>query len=425
MVAVSGHAQSSATIDSLLPQQAWQNFDQPINPETYLIRPGEKFTVSFIGTTLKPLELVVDAEGAVTDPGLGRFDLAHKTLAQTRQLLSAPLLQYFRAREIVISVAEARPISIAVTGAVRSAGTYRVYSSQTVSDVIALAGGILPGGSRRGIVFSGGADTVRVDLERALALGDPTGNPPLYSGRSVFVPTLSGQSVVIRGEVNRPGTVELAAGDDLRTVLLLAGGLRSSADTSFIHYANTTEHLRLSDSVKPGQHIVVPPSVQALQQRGIVVSGAVAQPGSLAYRADMTVDGAIAAVGGMTGVANKDRITVFRRAEDGKTLPEGTERYPMFNTPTMTLQPFDSVVVPARVGYVTVTGATSGSRFLPFAAGQTAGAYIDAAGGVPKTALRVSIKRLNRVTGMRLDIRAGDMVADGDELVVSWEGGDQ
>ena len=142
-------------------------FDQPIDPDKYLIRPGERLVVTPVGGGILPVVLVVDPEGRIIDPKMGVVDVFGKTLTQIRSILASPLSQQYRAERIVVSVEGPRVVPIKVTGAVNYPGTFSAATSQRVSDIIKLAGGLKSSGSTRHIQFLGGPKPIRVDFELA------------------------------------------------------------------------------------------------------------------------------------------------------------------------------------------------------------------------------------------------------------------
>ncbi len=206
----------------------------PVNPELYLIRPGDKLTITFVKSSLQPLSLKVDPESRLVDETLGVFNLTGMTLAQTRTMLAEVLKRLYNVEEMAISISEVRSVRISITGSVRRPGSYKGFTTERVSDLIARAGGVLPDGSRRWIKFTGGPKELTVDLDRAVYLGDLDADPCLYAGTKIYIPSKSNDLVQIVGEVNDPREIELAPGDDVGLLLSLAGGVRSYADTAAI-----------------------------------------------------------------------------------------------------------------------------------------------------------------------------------------------
>ena len=75
--------------------QPWQKvasyFDQAVDADRYLMRPGDKLVVTFVKTKIASLILFVDPEGRIAHETVGVFDLAGKTLSEARAILDAAL----------------------------------------------------------------------------------------------------------------------------------------------------------------------------------------------------------------------------------------------------------------------------------------------------------------------------------------------
>jgi protein involved in polysaccharide export with SLBB domain len=134
--------------------------------------------------------------------------------------------------------AAVRP-TVSVIGAVRAPGTFELTAGLRVSDLVALAGNVLPH------VFYDEAELVRrvldersqrldvvrhrFDLRRALEGGD---DPVLVAGDRLVIRALRKDEVTVRvvGEVRFPGTYVFPAGSRITDMLAAAGGLTAAAD---------------------------------------------------------------------------------------------------------------------------------------------------------------------------------------------------
>ncbi|RME26968.1 MAG: hypothetical protein D6800_05690, partial [Candidatus Zixiibacteriota bacterium] len=133
------------------PETLVPTYSRPINASRYLIRPGEHITVTFLQSELEPLLLVVNPEGKIVDRRLGELTVAGKTLQKARDQLTAHLSDLFNVPGFVVSVGSPYKVTIPITGEVAEPGQYSAFTSQRVSDIIALAGGLSPRASRRHI----------------------------------------------------------------------------------------------------------------------------------------------------------------------------------------------------------------------------------------------------------------------------------
>ncbi len=423
---LSGAPVSPADTAGLGIASSYRYYDQPIEPDRYLIRPGDKLSVTFINTKLPSLTFTVDPEGKIIDRTSGILDLSHTTLTEAKKILREALRKQYQADEIAITVSTPQKVSVTVHGAVAAPGLYTAYTSQRVSEVIDSAGGILPTGSHRNIVLSGGPRDIPVDLDRATYLGDFAANPCLYAGNNIYVPSKSSERVNIVGEVNFPREIELNPRDNVKLLLSLAGGITSEGDADVIEIIGVNGTRKdATQKIQAGDIIYIPSKSQKNDARSVTVFGAVSKPGKYDYREGMTVAQLLHNAGGFASNANGYRTTIFRKVETDAWKHSATERYPISHlvgnnnkVKDIPLQPSDSIYVPLKVGYVKVSGEVSQPGYFPFHEGYTAAQYIEAAGGFLPAADRKQVGILNRVSTVTSLQSPAGQVYDGDEIIV-------
>ena len=399
-------------------------FSTPINPDQYLINPGDNLVVYFIGANLDSLILTVNPEGAIVRETLGKIDLRGKTLSTARELLYESLKRNYNFEQIDISITAPRQVLITVTGAVSRPGSHLINSSQRVSDVIKLAGGILPTGSRRQIEFKGGPKTINVDLDRAEYLGELDKDPFLYSGHLVFVPGKSDQTVNVTGEINLPREIELVHGDDIATMIQLAGGFSTYADQEHIKIikADKTD----SKTLGGGDIILVPPQKLTQKESQLALFGAIKNPGYYEYSENTALENIITSAGGLEIDANKKLTTIFRKPRFDVTGRVTRLRFPIANlfttaseNSTVKLMPGDSIFIPVNVGYVKVSGEVLNPGYFPFVPGKSAQFFIDNAGGFLPTANRDQILLYNPISKISSSASPDNLAVDGNEIIVN------
>ncbi len=399
-------------------------FDEPINPNQYIVRPGEQLEVVFLGAKLPNLRLSVNIEGRLVHPELGLFDLAGRTLAQVRTDLLEPLQRLYRADEIVISVNSIYPVAIQVTGAVNRPGTYMGYTSQRVSEIIDSAGGVAPGGSTRQMSFKGGPVDIHVDLDRHEYEQDRSSNPCLYAGYQLQVPPRAGTDVQIAGAVVFPRSVELLPGENVGSLIRLAGGGLPGIDLATAYLINDTDRpLTLSTTLKAGDVVVVPSAGDLDVAPPVKLFGFVSRPGLYECTPVLTLGELLQFVGGTSSEANPHRTTVFRLLEKDGWGHRPAGRYPLSpanadQASRLILRPGDSVFVPRQVGYVSVAGLVGRVGLVPYAAGQTVEDYVRRAGGCLESEGQPDIVVSDRVSGLTSAATLRTVVRDGDLITV-------
>ncbi|MEA2030858.1 MAG: SLBB domain-containing protein [candidate division Zixibacteria bacterium] len=423
---VNAVAPPSGDSASLGMTSTYRYFDHPVDPDLYLVRPGDIFNVTFINARLSPLRLTVNPEGGIIDNTLAIYNVAGKTLTQVRLILREKLASLFNVKEIAISVSDPSKIAVNVNGAVLNPGLYTAYTSQHVSEIIDSAGGVISSGSRRLILFSGGPEDILVDIDRAQFLGDITSNPCLYAGYNVHVPSKSADRVQVVGEVNFPREIELTQGDNLDILLDLAGGLRSNGDRANVQIIRDAETLDAENvHIANGDIIFVPLLSDAAGFNDIVIFGAVNHPGRYSFTTNITLPKFIEAAGGFAENAGRNRTVLFRKAQVDEKGRYSTVRYPISceahgnkGLSDISLQPSDSVFVPVEMGYVRVRGLVRNPGYFMFVEEKDALFYIMLAGGYLPKADKELIGVYNRISDVTETHPPKTVVHDGDEVVV-------
>lgn len=404
---------------------AYRFFDSPIDPDVYLVRPGDLLRVTFVGTQIASLTLPVDPEGRIVHSNLGSFDLGGATLTEVREKLKAAFSRLYHADEIVVSATMPQRVGIQVSGSVGSPGLHLAYTSQRVSEIIDSAGAVLRSGSRRSIRLIGGPKEIQVDLDRAEYLGEPQWNPSLYAGHTVIVPPKSDRIVNVVGEVVFPREVEFVAGETVASIIRLAGGFEATADSANIRVIRGAEQLAgMETTLAPGDIVLVPIINSAAGDAPVTIFGAVARPGRYALSQSGLLSELVTTAGGFASNAAATELTVFRQVPREAVLRAG-DRYPITNLVTypqevraFTLQPGDSVFAPITVGYVKVSGEVYNPGMFPFEAGRSAAEYVKAAGGFLPAANQDKIEVFHRVSRATEPQSVGVIVHDGDEIIV-------
>jgi protein involved in polysaccharide export with SLBB domain len=215
--------------DRVPPQAASQPVDEPLDPERYVLGPGDVLELHFWGVENFRLRVAVDLEGRAFVPKVGYLSLQGKTLARAQQMMRESVARFFPRLGFGMTLTEPRTFLVQVVDDVSRPGPQPAKALDRVSTVISRAGGIGPNGSQRRIEIKRRDGTVlRADLLLYSMTGDVKHNPYVLDGDVVRVPF---QTLVatIGGGVNRPGSYELVGKADLAELVGLAGGLAPGA----------------------------------------------------------------------------------------------------------------------------------------------------------------------------------------------------
>jgi polysaccharide export outer membrane protein len=313
------------------------------------------------------------------------------------------------------------PATVYVQGEVAKPGRYPLTTNMTVADLIRVGGGLKPSADTQvadltrfqwkgEAKLSGEHDPIEID--KALS-GDPTANVPLHNGDVVTIRQLPGwndlgASISVKGEVKHPGTYGIRPGERLSSVLERAGGFQPSAypygailqrvevrelegkqqDLLILRVKNEERNLQLLPDTDPKQK-------QAKE-------AALAQ-----YQTTLTQLSAAPPLGRVA-------IRVSSNVKNWKNTAADIE-----------VRAGDTLVIPKRPDYVTVTGQVFNPTAVSYRPGKSAKWYLGQAGGPTTLANKKDIfviRADGSVIGGRKSLFAGDSLnaslRPGDAVVV-------
>jgi len=214
---------------------------RPVLPEAsglvgpdYIVGPGDVLNIDIWGSLNGTFRIEVGRNGEIVLPKIGAIQLWGQSFAQIRETIRKQIAKYYSDFEVNVSLGALRSIQVYVVGEVNQPGTYTVNALSTVLNVLHAAGGPTKQGSLRNLRLMRAGETVSpVDLYDFFLTGDRSHDVRLQSGDTVFVPVAVSQ-VGVSGEVRRPAIYELVAGENLATLLEMAGGVTAMAVTDHV-----------------------------------------------------------------------------------------------------------------------------------------------------------------------------------------------
>ncbi len=249
-----------------------------IDPKIYIVGPGDLLAINvwsavpFVNTAL------VTPEGTIIIPTVGVVEVAGKTLADVKTLVSSAVRKVYIKGDITTSLLSPRIFSVTISGVVNNPGNYYAAAVQRADQVIYQANLQSPiaasklslleeqkknlaerdevlkyyrsdeleqqplNFSLRNIkLIRQSGDTLAVDLVRYYATGNTRFDPLLLDGDRIIVPNLNleGNSLTITGAVRLQGTYEYFPGDSLSSIFEIAQGPTGSADLSQVDLYRT------------------------------------------------------------------------------------------------------------------------------------------------------------------------------------------
>lgn len=326
-------------------------FEGPIDPEKYVVGPGDQLTLQVIGTLESSLTITISPEGIAQIPTVGQVNVVNKKLAEVERLIVNIAKPRYPNAELKVTLLKARLFYASVAGAVVRPGRYMVSAASRVSDLLEMAGGakwdltppdttqegkvILPPfeiAPLRGLILARkNGDTVWVDLERFYRFGEVESNPFMLDGDRLYIPYWTDKTGTVRiaGAVYKQLLVRYLPNDKLRTIMNLSGGFLPDArgDVQLIRFNENGERIirefsnewvksnDLGPDLKPNDFIFVQYKKDLTRRGSVQVEGEVYFPGVYAVdEKTVRLSDVLELTGGFTEKANVAEVTVIRRS---------------------------------------------------------------------------------------------------------------
>jgi polysaccharide export outer membrane protein len=175
-------------------------------------------------------------DGSITMPLLGRLAAAGRTKSDLQETIAGLLADRFvRNPQVTVFVREYVSKRVAVTGAVKSPGSFEMLGRKTLLEMLSLAGGLDRDLGKEIVIFrrAEGAATRRiaVDLERLVYHADPELNLAIEPGDIVYVPNVERVRIFVSGAVRNPDLYEVPREEPVTVLkaITLAGGTTDRA----------------------------------------------------------------------------------------------------------------------------------------------------------------------------------------------------
>lgn len=211
------------------PQVQPQQPPAPGERRDYNLGPGDAIRIAVYQNPDLTLETRISESGFISYPLLGRVQLAGLRVDQAEKTIADGLLRgnFIRNPQVTVIVLQVRGNQASVLGQVNRPGRYPLEAAGLkLSDLIAIAGGIAPGGSDVVTLTgtrSGRAFRQELDLPLLFSAQSNADNPVIQDGDVIYVDRVP--TVYIYGEVQRPGAFRLERDMSVMQALAMGGGL--------------------------------------------------------------------------------------------------------------------------------------------------------------------------------------------------------
>ncbi|OQY73244.1 MAG: hypothetical protein B6D44_07700, partial [Ignavibacteriales bacterium UTCHB2] len=308
-----------------------------INPDDYLVGPGDKIFISISGVEERNFNLLINHEGYLYIPRVGVVDLRNKKLSEAKEIIKSKLNTNFRNVDIYIALADVRKIKVSLIGNVVKPSNYILTSNSRVLDLIKTSPGLKSTSDIRNIkIINRNNDTVSIDFLSFLRLGKIENNPYLKDGDVVIIDKVD-KTVFISGQVKYPATYEFREGESVYDFIQLAGGLKYKARTDSIEVVSfakdginqfsrfySIEYLKNNNVLLQfSDQVLVRELSEYYDEQWVTLSGFVKYPGIYKIVKDYTtLSELIKSAGGFLKDAGLEDASVFRTDADSSYDPE-------------------------------------------------------------------------------------------------------
>ncbi len=253
--------------------------------DSYEIGPGDVVTIVVLGQPEMSGDVVVDPDGLLTLPVLGKVKASAMTTKELERKLTRLLADgYLRRPELSVGVKEYHSQKVIVSGEVQRPGVYALKGDRSLLALLSEIGALTGNAGHQVVVIrppsSGasaeptppaeggtapeavpGAEFFRINLED-LRAGKPDANLALQAGDTVHVPPAA--QVFISGHVARPGPYRYTSGMTVLQALTMAGGVTDRGSAKRVRIMRTIDGKkkqikpRLTDPVEPEDTLIIP-----------------------------------------------------------------------------------------------------------------------------------------------------------------------
>jgi polysaccharide export outer membrane protein len=338
-------------------------------PADYRFAPGDVIEITVTPQKDFSRIVTVQPDGKISYPLVGQLRVAELTGEQLAEKLRQGLGQELNDPQVTVSLKELNRQAVqrvSLLGAVRSPGVLEIKDGTTVAELLASGGGPTPlADLRRVTVTRPDHAVITVDLAETDRTGRIPQNVVLQAGDIVVVPEGVRPTVLVLGEVQKPGSYEIPREARLLDAVSLAGGLTEKADLHRVTLGRAgstpqqtldlqpllaqgdTSDPTLNLLLQPGDTIFVAETVQQ-----VYVLGRVVKPNTYQIKPTDRLLDALVMAGGAAGDGDLSKTVLVRRDANGQPVARTLDLKKMMAKGKLTenelLRPGDVLFVPDR-----------------------------------------------------------------------------
>ncbi len=422
----------------------------------YPLTPGDIFTllINYGANTERSADYIttyniqLQPDYTLMLPFIGKTNVSGMSISDLQTMISRRISDMMPVQFVTFNLTTPANFNVFIYGGVNVSGYINATPVTTVIDAIAMCKGFKVNASYRDVRIIRGEETIGVDISKFYTYADFNSNPRLIPGDRLYVP-MAEKIVTVTGMIKYPGTYELAGGENLDTLLKLAGELQPGAWRERIEIARIdpsgkttkiqTEYRKAGSFVLENGDSISIPSISENAET-ITVEGAVygaVVSGTAPFVAPTaSVKLEVPFYSGISLLNVLDKVggpTPYAVTSEARLKHNGTGEFveldidKLWKTRNLEydieLAPGDHILIPVEKSFVGVFGAVnstdSDTYSIPHVNGYTVMDYIVAAGGINyQTANPNNIELIDR-EGNRTDIELTDEVPPGSIIYVN------
>ena len=400
----------------------------------YLVTPGDIYSLAYAaGTNAIQYTISVDTTYKVRVANLGILDVKGKTFLQFKQQVELLVTKNYPMSGVQFVLVTPANFKVMIKGEVKSTTEKGAWALTRLSNILDEDTLTNYSSTRDVLITSADGQKNKYDLFKSVRLGDQSQDPYLRPGDTIEINRCT-KKVQVTGAVERPGIYELFDGENLQALITLYGnGLAPLADTSRIElYRKLDNSKKTADA---GKKIYLK-TADVENDYPLINYDTVFIASYEELMPIIFIEGAVEgekteAAASTNSVANTSKLTLtFNNGEDyafflrknkqifmpesdlknayvirdGESIPMNIE--PMLYDATyysnVQIDPNDTLIIPFKQYFVTVSGAVANPGRYPYIPDRTYDYYVGLAGGFLKEKNTGNSVTITNIAGKKL-----------------------
>ena len=208
-------------------QTSFMPINEPNPSEDYNLDIGDVLNIQVIGQENYIENFIINGNGSISVPDIGRINIAGLTLSQANSLISSKINETYIGSDTFITLDQIRDVNVLVTGNSKNPGIYTLTGNSNILHAVSAAGGINEFGSYREINLLRDNKIIETLDVYDLLIDGKYNLKRLRSGDVIFIEARK-NIVTIDGAVNRPAKYEILNDQTLEEIIRFANGIKKN-----------------------------------------------------------------------------------------------------------------------------------------------------------------------------------------------------